>query len=297
MGGVASTGTLTLSGPAPAGGTIVDLSPAARLNLTDAQGNPITSVVVPQGATTASFLAVPEGSLARTPLPVTATLRVGGATSTGNVIVSASVLSSVGLSPSTITGGGGVSGTITLIGPAPREGAVVNLSSSPAIVSFRNMASQAVSSLVVPAGSASVLFTVVTSPLGTGEVQTVTIGAVIAGQSSASAPLTVRGPAKSATKDNKDGKDSKDSGDSGGGGGGGKIIHENIAPFFPSFGAPDLTQAEDASPTGRAFIEPAERPDVGQAILDAAEPSATSAEGTSTEGGSGGARRRRKSSG
>ena len=269
IGGTASVGTLTLSGPAPAGGAPVDLSPPQRLNLTDLQGNPATTIVVTAGNRSATFRAIPEGSLGRTSLPVNATLRVGGATSSGSIVVSPSLVGSVGLSSSTGTGGSVVNGVVTLTGPAPREGAVVNLSANPGVVSFRNPAGAVVGSIVVPAGATTAAFGVATQQLGTGEVQSVSIFASIPGQSTASTTLTVRGPTKSALKDNKDSKDSKDDGD--GGDGGGKLQREQIAPFFPSILQPAPGQSE-VEPTGRAFIMPEERPDVGGAALQEAAP-------------------------
>ncbi|HEY3057554.1 MAG TPA: DUF6519 domain-containing protein [Chloroflexota bacterium] len=264
IGGTPSVGTLTLSGPAPVGGAPVDLSPAARVSLTDLQGNPTTAILVAAGNRSATFRAIPEGSLARTSLPVNTILRVGGATSSGALVVSPSLVGSVGVSPSAVLGGPTttVTGVVTLTGPAPREGAVVNLSANPGIVSFRNPAGAPVGSVVVPAGATTAAFGVATPRLGTGDDQTVTILASIPSQSSASTILIVRGPTKSPQSEG---------GDGGGGGGGGKLQREQIAPFFPSSLQPASGQP-DSEAFGRAFIEPEERPDVGAAALQEAAP-------------------------
>jgi hypothetical protein len=274
IGGAISTGTITLSGPAPAGGTVVDLTPAPRLALTDAAGSPTTSIVVPAGSRTATFRAIPEGSLSRVPLQVTATLRVGGASSSGSLFVNVSFVNTVGVAPSNVLGGNTVNGAVSLSGPAPREGAVVNLSASPAIVSFRNPAGAVVSSVVIPAGLTTTTFSVATPTLGTGDSVQVTIVGNITGQPSGVTFLTVRGPAKSTQKDNKDGKDSKDSSDGGGGGPGKAVNQERIERFLAAELAA-ATLEPGVEPTGRAFIEPEERPEVGgDALRQATSPPA-----------------------
>jgi hypothetical protein len=269
MGGIASVGTLTLSGVAPAGGSTIDLAPPPRLTLTDASGTAVSSLVVGAGNRTATFNAIPEGALARTALPVNATLRVGGATTSGTLFVSASAVASVGLASNNVTGGAVVNGQVTLSGPAPREGAVVNLGCNPGVVSFRNPAGALVGSIVVPANTNNAAFAVATQVLGQGSVQTVTIFASISGQAAATTVLTVRGPTKSTTKDNKDNKDDKDSSD----GGGGKLIHEQLVPNLSPGITPRMMNPgviEPVDPIGQAFIQPAERPDVGAATVEEA---------------------------
>jgi hypothetical protein len=267
--GNASIGTLTLSGVAPANGSVIDLAPPQRLALTDLQGNPISTVAVAAGSRTVTFRAVPEGSLSRAGLPVGATLRVGGASSSGSLVVSATLVSTVVLSTANVLGGTVVNATVNLNGPAPREGAVVGLSASPAIVGFRNAAGQNVGSVVVPAGASAVAFAVATPQLDAGDVQVTTIFAAIAGQGAASANLTIRGPAKSSSKDIKDARDS-----SGGGGGGKFQTIERQEPFLPTLpnlgGAEQAANVQPTEATGRAFISPEERPDVGAAALEQA---------------------------
>jgi hypothetical protein len=263
---------------APAGGATIDLAPPPRVALINDSGNPLTSVVVGAGNRTATFNAVPEGALAPAALPVNATLRVGGATSSGTLFVSATTVSSVGLTSNNVTGGAVVSGQVALTGPAPREGAVVNLGCNPGVVSFRNAAGVQVGSIVIPPNTNNAAFAVATQVLGQGGVQTVTIFASISGQAAATTVLTVRGPTKSITKDNKDNKDDKDSSD---GGGGGKLIHENLTPRLTPGLAPRVTThgvIEPVDPIGQAFIQPAERPDVGAATLEAATAAAAEPE-------------------
>jgi hypothetical protein len=203
-------------------------------------------------------------------------------------VVSASLVASVGLSTGTVLGGNVVNGAVQLSGPAPREGAVVNLSASPGVVSFRNAAGAIVGSVVVPAGATNVAFGVATQVLGTGESQAVTIFALIPGSSLQSTTLTVRGPSKSLNKDNKDNRDS--------GGGGGKLT---MAERQEPFKAPDLMPGgleataglSGVDPMGSAFIVPEERPDVGAAALEQTPPAPPAEEKPKR------ARRRRKQPG
>jgi hypothetical protein len=272
LGGVASIGTITLSGPAPANGSVIDLAVPQRLTVTDLQGVPTTTLVVAGGARTATFRVVPEGLLVRTGLAVGATLRVGGATSSGALIVTASLVAGLGLNPTTVLGGNVSNGVVTLTGPAPREGAVIQLSANPGVVSFRNTAGAIVGSVIVPAGQFSVGFQVATQVLDTGEVQNVTIFGAIAGQSSASQNLTVRGPSKSPIKENKDIRDSgnklaKD---------GDNLLKVNrdglrLDPVIVAGLMPAEQPRATEEPHGEAFITPEERPAVGGAALS--EPS------------------------
>jgi hypothetical protein len=151
-GGNSSTGTVTLSGPAPAGGAQVTLSSSAP-----AASVP-SSVTVPAGATGATFTITTSAVAASTPVTISASY--GGVTQTASLTVMPSslpTLSSLTLNPSTVTGGNSSTGTVTLSGPAPAGGAQVMLSSSNTGVA------RVPSSVVVPAGATSATFTVNTS--------------------------------------------------------------------------------------------------------------------------------------
>lgn len=97
-------------------------------------------------------------------------------------------LSSVGLNPSTITGGQSATGTVNLTGPTPSAGALVSLSSA-------NPAASVPSSITIPANSSSASFTISTTT-----VTTTTVGNITATYSGASksATLTVNPPAPAA---------------------------------------------------------------------------------------------------
>jgi hypothetical protein len=151
-GAQSSTGTVTLSGPAPSGGAQVTLASdngAASVS---------SSVTVPSGATSATF---PVNTTAvAAPTAVTISASYGGVSKSATLTVTPSPLpslSSLTLNPTTVVGGAQSStGTVTLSGPAPAGGAQVTLASN-------NGAASVPSSVTVPAGATSATFTVGTS--------------------------------------------------------------------------------------------------------------------------------------
>jgi hypothetical protein len=176
-GGTSSIGTVMLDGPAPAGGAQVVLS----------SDNPAVAtapdlVTVPAGARSATFAVATHAVGATTAVTISASY--GGSSRAASLTVLAPVLSSLTLSPTTVTGGlENSTGTVTLNGPAPPGGAQVALSSSnPSVASVP-------SSVMVPAGATSATFTVTTSIVVLS--QNVTISGFYNG-SSRSATLTVR---------------------------------------------------------------------------------------------------------
>src|SRR5215813_12008291 len=154
VGGQGSTGTATLSGPAPTGGAVVALSSA-----NSAVASVPASVTVAAGATSASF-AVTTSTVASTTL-VGLNGSYSGVTKTATLTVTPPpppiTLSTLTLSPSTVSGGVTSTGTVTLIGPAPTGGAVVTLSSANSAIA------SVPASVTVTAGSTSRTFTVTTS--------------------------------------------------------------------------------------------------------------------------------------
>jgi len=177
-----STGTVTLSAPAPTGGAVVSLSS----NNTAAARVP-TSVTVAAGATSASFTV--STSAVSTATTVTIAAVYGGATRTAALTVNPQTpppvtLSSLSLNPTSVTGGTQSStGTVTLSGPAPTGGAVVSLSSN------NTGAARVPASVTVAAGATSASFTVNTSAVATST--TATIAAAYAG-ATRTAALTVK---------------------------------------------------------------------------------------------------------
>jgi len=144
-----STGNVTLTGPAPAGGvvvTIADTNPAASMP---------ASVTVPAGATTAKFTITGAAVSAKQSGTVTASY--GGVSKSGTVTVRPIGVASLTLSPNPVVGPNSVIGTVTLECPAAPANIVVALTSSNAAVA------STVPSLSIPAGSTTGTFTVTTA--------------------------------------------------------------------------------------------------------------------------------------
>ena len=169
-GGTAASGTVTLSGPAPASGRVVDLSS----NL--AAATVPASVTVIAGATTATFTVTTTAIAYNAIATLSATNN--GVTVTTSLTVRGPAPISVTLSPTSVAGGKSSIATITIEAPAPAGGIVVALSSSiaEAIVPVN---------VTIPAGAIKAAVTVTTQPV----VSTV----------SASIRATVNGITKSGT--------------------------------------------------------------------------------------------------
>src|SRR5207244_2106129 len=108
-----STGTVTLSGPAPSGGTAVSLSSSTSTATVPA------SVTVAGGASSATFTV--STSAVTTSTPVTISASYAGVTKTASLPLHAPPLpplSSLTLNPTSVTGGSPSTGTVTLSGPA-----------------------------------------------------------------------------------------------------------------------------------------------------------------------------------
>jgi len=165
VGGNSSTGTVTLSGPAPAGGAQVTLSSS---NTTAARV--FASATVAAGATSATFTASTSAVAASTLVTISATY--GGVSRTASLTVQpvpppAPTLASLTLNPTSVVGGLQSSrGTVTLSAPAPLGGVQVALSSS-------NGAASVPSGVFIPAGASSASFTVNTSAVLTSTSATI----------------------------------------------------------------------------------------------------------------------------
>jgi hypothetical protein len=153
-GGNSSTGTVTLSGVAPAGAQVT-------LSSSDTSVARVpSSVTVAAGAAGATFAI--STSVVATSTTVTISATYGGVTKTAALTVTpapppAPTISSLTLNPSSVMGGLQFStGTVTLTGPAPAGGAQVMLSSSSGAASVP-------SSVIVPAGASNATFRVNTS--------------------------------------------------------------------------------------------------------------------------------------
>lgn len=143
-GGTASTGTVTLNAPAPAGGLTITLSDNSGKATTPA------SVTIPEGDTSAMFevTTVPTSG---SQLAVTVSGAAEGVTKTARLYINQPFVTAVSFSPEVIVGGSSTTGTVTLNAPAPAGGFSVSLASDSGSATVP-------ASVVVPAGETSVTF-------------------------------------------------------------------------------------------------------------------------------------------
>jgi hypothetical protein len=147
-----STGSVTLSAPAPSGGAVVALSSSNASVATVP-----SSVTVAAGSTSASFTVATGAVASSTTVAISASY--AGVTKSASLTVTPQppTLSSLTLNPSSVFGGlQSSTGTVTLTAPAPAGGAQVALSSN-------NSAASVPSSVTIPAGATTGSFTVSTS--------------------------------------------------------------------------------------------------------------------------------------
>jgi len=152
VGGTSSQGTVTLSGPAPAGGATVILTSSN----TAAAQVPAT-VVVPAAASSATFTITTSAVSSSTTSTISASF--GGTKPTASLTIAhgTPAVASVTLNPTSVLGGNSSQGTVTLSGPALGGGATVTLTSSD------TAAAQVPASVVVAAAASSATFTITTS--------------------------------------------------------------------------------------------------------------------------------------
>ena len=125
VGGNPSTGTVTLTAPAPAGGAVVSLSSSHPAITVPA------SATVAQGSSSASF-AIATSAVSSTTMATLSATYLGVNKGTAFTVnpVPPPTLVSLALDPASVIGGAASTGTVTLSAPAPAGGIVVNLSSS-----------------------------------------------------------------------------------------------------------------------------------------------------------------------
>ncbi len=144
-----STGRVTLTGKAPAGGIVVTLThdnPAATLP---------ASVTVAAGANSVSFTITTAAVTANQLGTITASQ--GSVSKSGTLTVRPVGLLSLALAPNPVIGPGEATGTVTLECPAPAGGVVVALFSSSTAVA------QVAPSLTVPEGALTATFPITTA--------------------------------------------------------------------------------------------------------------------------------------
>ncbi len=128
IGGIGTTGTVTLNGVAPAGGRLVNLSS----NKTSVATVP-ASVTVAAGNTTANFPITTFGVNANQGVVITAT--TGSLSRTAFFAVNAPALTTISVNPATLKGGVTGSLTLNISGAAPLGGfSIVLFSGAPGIV-------------------------------------------------------------------------------------------------------------------------------------------------------------------
>jgi LmbE family N-acetylglucosaminyl deacetylase len=172
--GGSAQGTVVLANAAPAGGTSVALASS-----NPAVASVPVSVTVPAGASSATFTAT-TGAVSAT-VVVTISAAFASGTRTTTLSVTPLAVSSLGVSPASVVGGAGATGTVTLSSPAPAGGATVLLSSSSTSVLVP-------ASVSVAAGATSATFAVATTAVTA--VTSATITATY-GSSTQTATLTV----------------------------------------------------------------------------------------------------------
>ncbi len=157
--GGSSTGTVTLANPAPAGGTVVNLS-SSKTTLVQVP----PSVTVPQFQRSVNFTATAVASplvTVDTPAKITAT-GVGQ-----NTLTVSPLLGGLFVSPSWILGGASSTGLVLLNANAPAGGAVVSLG-------VNNGAVNVPSTVTVPQGATQASFTATSSSVSTTTTTTIT---------------------------------------------------------------------------------------------------------------------------
>jgi predicted secreted protein len=183
----AATATVTLSGPAPAGGAAVFIkhdSLALDQNLLG------INVIVPAGATSASFTVGTYKVSVTMAASIIASYGITqSAVLTVNPSATAPALSTVSLSPASVTGGASSTGTVTPTAPVPAGGMVVTLASN-------NAAATVPASVTVAAGATNANFTVTTKAV---TASTAVAISATAGVVTRSATLTVNPAAAAAT--------------------------------------------------------------------------------------------------
>jgi len=178
LGGQPSTGTVSLSSPAAAGGVLVTLSSS-----NPGAASVPASVTIPAGAVSAIVTVTTAPVAAATTASITATFPGGSSTAQLQVTEPPPAgVSTLAFSPTTLVGGNGAQAVVTLSSAAGAQGATVELSASaPAMIGFP-------SSVIVPAGATSVTFSISTATVTSSTPVTVT---ATAGGTSASASLSL----------------------------------------------------------------------------------------------------------
>ncbi|MGI4788028.1 MAG: protease pro-enzyme activation domain-containing protein [Janthinobacterium lividum] len=170
IGGASATGTVTLNAPVPVGSLTVSLT------TTDVSAQIPASVLIPAGASSASF-AIPTAAVTA-PISAQITASLDGSDVSAPLAIQPVQISAFTLNPVSTLAGTPVTGTITLNAPAPVGGLVITLSSS-------GTAATVPASVPVPTGASTVTFSVATPHAGGVVISASLLGAT------QTAPLTI----------------------------------------------------------------------------------------------------------
>lgn len=173
LGGLGGQGLVTLPAAAGSGGAVVQLSSGDPAHVSVP-----ASVTVPAGSQSATFQIATAVVTTATNVAISASY---GTTSSAVLQVGPLAVSSVSLSPASVIGGQGITGTVQLNGTATASTAVTLASTIPSVATVP-------ASVTVPAGASSATFAVSTEAVGSGTTFSIT---ATLGASSASTPLTV----------------------------------------------------------------------------------------------------------
>ncbi|HZH98495.1 MAG TPA: hypothetical protein VEX38_05945, partial [Fimbriimonadaceae bacterium] len=161
FGGQTTTGTVALTGAAPAGGSNVAIADNSSVITTP------DSAMVPAGATTKSFTVNTSDVAASSVRQVTATL--GAVTRTATLTINPSCHpTNLVLNPSTVKGGAASTATVFITQIAPAGGVVLNVTDNSSAINTPE-------TVTVPAGARWTTFTVNTMPVGATFTRTVTV--------------------------------------------------------------------------------------------------------------------------
>ena len=208
-GGQSATGTVTLSGPAPAGGVVVTLA-----STKPASARVPATVTIGAGLVSASFAVTTSVVAASTAVDLRASYNGSTEVATLTVMPPPPTVTSLRLSPSTVAGGSTSTGTVTLSRAAPPGGVVVAIGSSKptvagapatvAVAAGQLSASFAISTTAVPAGTSAVISASYNGATPKTATLTVTLPATssltlspstVVGGASVSGTVTLSGPA------------------------------------------------------------------------------------------------------
>lgn len=176
-GGSTSTGTITLSRPAPAGGF------NAALSSNNGAAQVPAIVNIPSGSTSRTFQITTSPVGATTVARITAV--VGANSGAADITILPAAITGFFFTPAGVRGGSGSMATINIDTPAPAGGLPIGISADlPQFVSFPT-------SVVVPAGARSVSFNVGTNTVT--RIITVTFTATVSGRAPVTTTLTLSG--------------------------------------------------------------------------------------------------------